>query len=382
MVNCSAKSNISNISGCTASDCTGSSASTMSACLSHKGSDDDSDKNCCIWNQDINSAGNAANVVGSTDYVARNCEEYQNLLKRGGICPAGETNCCPQNTEKMALMKPQDLRFYPLVAPYNTPIEDPHWTKDFRSRDSIIFPHVCEGTDECDEEHFAEICCKEGSKSDFLKNSIFPTYFHFYTMLVFLILGLAVGGINFFNNPNDKSHISMAKYGIITLFGMFGVAVGWHLISSSRYSFEEIKTEEGDGGSFSVGSSCDTATVSPRAPTESQKANGEGVRCASAEGGAANDNCLLIPQQINMTDADRANPALYECSSSIPITRWFHYAWNTTLSGKILAVILTLLIIGMIVIGVDRILSTKAFNKINPFGNIRSNARTAAAAAP
>lgn len=307
---------------------------------------------CCTWQPSTAGAGatleeatgtnREAAAVGNTDYVARTCSEYKNLLKRSGICPAGEENCCPKSADKMSIMKPQDLRFYPLVAPYKDEIDTPKMTTDFRSRDSIIFPEVCEGTDECDKDHFAEICCKESSKADFLKNSIFPTYFHFYTMLVFLILGISIGGLDFFTPPAGKEmspHVGLAKFGVMSLCAMFGVAVGWHLISASRYSFHEITSENETEKAFSVGSGCNGI-----GPTYVDSSNpNKGVRCGSSSDD--DDNCLLVPKDWRLPESP--SPGNYECKGTIPISKWFAYSWNTTLSGKILAIILLILTLVM-----------------------------------
>lgn len=324
----------------------------------------DEASDCCKTPQNIAVAGNSSSSVGNTDYYARNCEQYQNLLKRGGICPAGEDNCCPQGADQMPLIKPQDFRFYPLVAPYSEKIGKGEtgsaWYKDFRSRDSIIYPESCEGTDECDKGHFAEICCKEGSKADFLKNSIFPTYFHLYTMLIFMILGISIGGLSMFTGGGGGGHVTMAKYGIITLFTLFGAAVGWHLISSSRYSFQEIKSENEKQNAFSVGAAC-----------SGQQPGGDAgsVTCGDK-------NCLLIPKTWKLPDDP--TPSNYTCKSNIPFMDWFAYAWNTTLSGKILFFILALLTLGMILVAGDRIIETGFISKVNPFGKARGIARAAA----
>ena len=93
----------------------------------------------------------------------------------GGDGPDSTLGCCPQTRDKMKLISPETGRYYPLTNPYNTKIQPDIFGKTFNERAGL--KPICFGTNDCNQEYFAEVCCREGDRTDYMENSITPTIF-------------------------------------------------------------------------------------------------------------------------------------------------------------------------------------------------------------
>ena len=163
----------------------------------------------------------------------------------GGDGPDSTLGCCPQTRDKMKLISPETGRYYPLTNPYNTKIQPDIFGKTFNERAGL--KPICFGTNDCNQEYFAEVCCREGDRTDYMENSITPTIFQLSSVLLVLILVLVldglIGGVDSKGKGaalgatvmSSQQHKLFKTFLLLLSSGVIAVMF-WHFLKSSRYS--------------------------------------------------------------------------------------------------------------------------------------------------
>lgn len=302
---------------------------------------------CCEWQPpaDPGRRGLQATAFDGSSGGAMNCRQFKQMLVSRGTCsgtePAdGESDCCPNNISKMSYINPQEGRFYPLLSPYNKQIDTNSMDDSFNDRASIIRPLACTNDRDCPESHYQEVCCKESSKLNYIKNAAFPIYAHLILVIIFIAGALGIYAI-FGKGEKGGEHITVIKWVLISIAIALGVLTAWHISDGSRYSIKSAITHDNiEGKAYWVGDS---------------ELN---TQCSGRQ--TCDDDCMPVPQSFNAANADtnysnegECQP-LSKCQCKVGpdgIMELLYVMWHGTIIAKVGTILILLSILGVIGLG-------------------------------